>query len=424
MQISRRGLVIGAAVRALAHQPTFSTDVKVVTLLATVHDSDGAIVTNLNREDFLLEEDGVPQTIRYFSRESDLPLTLGLLVDTSRSQLGVVERERIASYRFLDQVLREDKDQAFVAHFDIQVEVLQDLTTSRTRLAAALDKLTIPPKASTLLYQAVRECSEGQMRRQQGRKAFIILSDGVDVHSKTTIVTAIEYAQRADTIIYSILFSKRSFLAYYPSTAPLMAVYYARGKHAMQRLARETGGRYYEVSKQNPIERIYDSIEEQLRSQYSIGYTPERKDVGGRYRQIRLTTRLPSLITQTQEDLLCSAHDAITALTTSQKARSGSWRGWQWWRRKNCGCERKTGISETTPDCSSSAILTASPSKLTAYVIRNPKSNGTRQSMTLRRSPDSAGFMVERRESYNKRVCHAHCDATPTMVFGPLQGRI
>ena len=92
MQISRRGLMIGAAVRALAQQPTFSTDVKVVTVLATVHDGDGAIVTNLNREDFLLEEDGVPQTIRYFSRESDLPLTLGLLVDTSRSQLGVLER--------------------------------------------------------------------------------------------------------------------------------------------------------------------------------------------------------------------------------------------------------------------------------------------------------------------------------------------
>jgi VWFA-related protein len=145
--------MFGVAVRALAQQPTFSTEVKVVTLLATVHDRDGAIVTNLNREDFVVEEDGVPQTIRYFSRESDLPLTLGLLVDTSRSQIGVLERERRASYGFLDQVLREDKDQAFVAHFDIGVEILQDLTSSRTRLAAALDKLTIPRRASTLLYQ-------------------------------------------------------------------------------------------------------------------------------------------------------------------------------------------------------------------------------------------------------------------------------
>ena len=110
-----------------AQEPTFSIEVKVVTLLATVHDRRGAIVTNPNKEDFVVEEAGVHQTIRYFSRESDLPLTIGLLVDTSRSQIGLLERERRASYTFLDQVLREDKDQAFVAHFDIQVEVLQDL---------------------------------------------------------------------------------------------------------------------------------------------------------------------------------------------------------------------------------------------------------------------------------------------------------
>jgi VWFA-related protein len=137
MPISRRGLVIGAVARALAQQPTFSTDVKVVTLLATVHDRDGAIVKNLNKDDFLLEEDGVPQTIRYFWRESDLALTIGLLVDTSRSQTGVLERERVATYRFLNQVLRENKDQAFVAHFDVEVEVLQDFTSSRARLAAS-----------------------------------------------------------------------------------------------------------------------------------------------------------------------------------------------------------------------------------------------------------------------------------------------
>jgi VWFA-related protein len=301
MRIGRRDLILGVAVRALAQQPVFATDVKVVTLLATVHKVDGAIVTDLNREDFVVEEDGVPQTIRYFSRESDLPLTLGLLVDTSRSQIGVLERERRASYRFLDQVLREDKDQAFVAHFDIEVEILQELTSSRTRLAAALDKLTIPLRASTLLYQAVRDCSEGQMRRQQGRKAFILLSDGGDVHSNATIGTAIEYAQRADTIIYSVLFAQSSWLKYYPSTAPIMAVYEARGKHVMQRLARETGGTYYEVSKRNSIERIYASIEEQLRNQYSIGYTPERKDAGRRYCQVRLTTRRPGLIVQTRD---------------------------------------------------------------------------------------------------------------------------
>jgi VWFA-related protein len=298
--LNRRDLMLGAAIRAFAQEPTFSTEVKVVTLLATVQNKDGVIVKDLNKEDFLVAEDGVPQAIQYFSRESDLPLTVGLLVDTSRSQAPVIDRERSASHTFLDQVLRGDKDQAFVALFDFRVQVLQDLTSSRTKLSAALDELKIPTRGSTLLYRAVRECSENQMRKQPGRKAFVILSDGVDVHSKTTIVTAIEFAQRADTIIYSILFNKWPLLAYYPSVAAMRAIYDARGRHAMQRLARETGGAYFQVSKDNTIERIYASIEEQLRNQYSIGYVPQRKDGAGRYRQIRLTTKQSGLLVQTR----------------------------------------------------------------------------------------------------------------------------
>jgi VWFA-related protein len=274
--------------------------VKVVTLLATVHDGGGAIVTNLNKEDFHVEEAGVPQTIRYFSRESDLPLTIWLLVDTSRSQAPVIDRERSASHTFLDQALRGDKDRAFIALFDFRVEVLQDLTSSHSKLAAALDELKIPTRGSTLLYRAVRECSENQMRKQPGRKAFVVLSDGVDVGSKTTIVTAIEFAQRADTIIYSILFNKWPLGAYVPSVIPLREIYGARGRRAMQRLARETGGAYFQVSKEYSIEKIYASIEEQLRNQYSIGYVPERKDPGGRYPQIRLTTSQPGLLVQTR----------------------------------------------------------------------------------------------------------------------------
>lgn len=288
--------MLGAAMRALAQDPKFSTDVKVVTLLATVHDQDGAIVTDLNREDFLVEEAGVPQNIRYFSRESNLPLTIGLLVDTSRSQTTVLEPERRASRTFLDQVLHGEKDRAFVAHFDIRVEVLQDLTASRPKLAAALEQLRIPRRGSTLLYRAVRECAENQMRKQPGRKAFVILSDGFDVNSKTSIVTAIEYAQRADTIIYSVLFRRKELLKYHP----VVMLYNARGEGAMRRLARETGGAYFAVSKDNPIEKIYAAIEEQLRNQYSIGYTPERNEAGRRYRAIRLTTKQPGLVVQTR----------------------------------------------------------------------------------------------------------------------------
>jgi VWFA-related protein len=138
VRISRRTLFVALVCRLCAEEVKFSTGVDLVTLLATVRDAHGLLARNLTRDDFLLEEDGVPQTIRYFSRESDLPLTVGLLVDTSQSQVHVLEPERRASYAFLDQVIREDQDQAFVGHFDVRVEVLQGFTSSRKDLALAL----------------------------------------------------------------------------------------------------------------------------------------------------------------------------------------------------------------------------------------------------------------------------------------------
>jgi VWFA-related protein len=152
------------------------------------------------------QEDGVPQAIRYFSRESGLPLTIGLLVDTSISQFHVLEPERRASFTSLHQVLREGQDEAFVAHFDLQVEALQGFTPSRKDLAASLGQLAVPKRWGTLLYDAIRLCSENLMRKQKGRNAFILLSDGVDFRSKTSLETAIEW-QRADTIVYSVLFA-------------------------------------------------------------------------------------------------------------------------------------------------------------------------------------------------------------------------
>src|SRR5579864_2223917 len=150
-QLSRRRLLFSGVSLALAGRSlraqkdtTFTADVRVVNVFATVRDKHGAIVRNLTKGDFQLEEDGRPQTIRYFAQESDLPLTLGLLVDTSLSQRRVLGQERTASYRFIDRVLREDKDQAFVIHFDREVELLQDLTSSRKKLDAALAQLELP----------------------------------------------------------------------------------------------------------------------------------------------------------------------------------------------------------------------------------------------------------------------------------------
>jgi VWFA-related protein len=279
--------------------PTFSADVKVVSVLATVYDRDRRVVKDLTQDDFTLLEDGTPQKIRYFSRETGLPLTIGLLVDTSRSQTGVLEQERRASYAFLDHVLGENGDKAFIAHFDTQVGVLQDLTSSRQDLAEALRQLRIPGQFATLIFSAVRQCSEQVMRKQPGRKAFILLTDGVAFRDGTSIGTAIEYAQRADTILYSICFSD-PIKFYRPVRAAVMAEASKQGKRVLARMAQETGGIAFEVSRGRTIDAVYTQIEEALRNQYSIGYTPERMMEGVRraestYHTIKLMTKDRSL---------------------------------------------------------------------------------------------------------------------------------
>ena len=200
-------------------------------MLATVRDKDKKIVSDLTKDDFNLAEEGRQQTIKYFSRETDLPLTLGLLVDTSLSQRQVLGEERAASRRFVEKVLREDRDQTFLIHFYHDTELLQDLTSSRARLERALYDLELPDDArpqlsrrgggypgggggkaqqqlpGTTLYDAVLRASDEWMRKRQGRKALILLTDGVDNGSKTPLFSAIESAQRADTLVYSILFA-------------------------------------------------------------------------------------------------------------------------------------------------------------------------------------------------------------------------
>jgi VWFA-related protein len=293
--LSRRTLLFGSAVKLWAQSAKFSTDVNVVTLLATVHDRDGQVIKNLECKDFQLQDEGKTQTITYFARESDLPLQIGLLVDTSRSQRGVLGAEKRASYKFLDQVLREDKDRAFVARFDVDVEVVQGFTSSHEELRTGLEGLFIPGRTATLLFEAVRKISEEQMRKETGRKAYIILSDGVSFRDPVSIGTAIEFAQRADVIIYSILFSRASMGL--GRGGPRMPA----GRRAMQRLAAETGGGYFEVNAKWPIEKIYAEIEDALRNQYSIGYTPSPAGRSGQYRKIKLTAHDKKLVVKTRD---------------------------------------------------------------------------------------------------------------------------
>ncbi len=286
-----------AACRAPAQeQPTFSTEVKVVNLFATVRDKTGEIVRNLTREDFTVLENGKPQTIRYFSQDSDLPLTIGLLVDTSFSQGRVLEAERGASYRFLDQVLRESKDKAVIVQFDQAVVIRQGLTASHKDLQDTLTLLELPTAeqasngSGTLLYDAVRTAAIQVMRNQTGRKAFIVLTDGVDFGSTVTLTDAIEAAQRADTLVYCILFSDATYyggISLGPS-----------GKGVLKHLSSETGGGYFEVSKTRAISQIYDDIQNELRSQYSLGFVSDQPVVHSGFRKIQVKTREKGLIVQ------------------------------------------------------------------------------------------------------------------------------
>jgi VWFA-related protein len=319
--------------------PTISVDVKMVSQLATVRDKHGHIVNNLTKDDFVLEQDGHPQTITYFARDSDLPLTLGLLVDTSMSQRRLLDQERDASHAFLDHVLRVDQDKAFIIHFDYEVELLQDLTSSRPKLEAALDRIGAPEFSNssdsssggggggghgshghggggTLLYDAIYLASNEITKKEQGRKALIVLTDGVDRGSKESLRDCIESAERADTLVYSILFADKEGYGNhggyggghtggmgggggghhrYPEESR------PDGKKILEQISRETGGRFFEVSKKEPIDQIYTEIDEELRNQYALGYTPDKPDATRGYHKIHLVTKQKDLAVQTRE---------------------------------------------------------------------------------------------------------------------------
>jgi len=284
-------------------QPTFSTDVKVVNVLATVRTKKNEIVRNLTKDDFVLSENGRPQSIRYFSQESDLPLTIGLMIDTSMSQEHVLDAERGASFRFLDQVLRESKDKLFVMQFDMAVMLRQGLTSSRKQLEEILAYVDTPTRrelsqqtgGGTLLYDAIVEASNKVLKDQKNRKAMVVLSDGDDHGSTATLTEAIEAAQRADTLVYSILFADASF----PSLPfPFGG---GDGKGVLMRLSKETGASFFEVSKKQGIDQIYQALQEELRSQYSLGFISDKPNEISEFRTLKLSTKQKGLVVQSRD---------------------------------------------------------------------------------------------------------------------------
>jgi len=324
--------------KSAANTDTLTVDARLVNVPVVVQDKKGALVQNLSKENFLLQVDGNPQLIRYFNIDRDLPLTLGLLVDTSMSQRDVIDEEQKASSAFLDDMLNgpADRDKAFVIQFARSTELLQDITSSKPKLQAALKQLDTPGSGrqanpspdtdsnnngrvgrmrgvGTTLYDALFLSSDELMKKQKGRKALIILSDGVDFGSKESLVGSIEAAQRSDSIVYAIYFKGKERPGQqrdgggggrrgggfpggrggggggWPGSGGGGRGGQGRGgqgggagrgtpvdgKKILQRMVDDTGGRFFEVSKKETVADIYKQIGEELRAQYRLAFTPD-----------------------------------------------------------------------------------------------------------------------------------------------------
>src|SRR5579872_476327 len=279
---------------------TLQVNVNVVNLFFNVKDKRGGLIPNLTRNDFQVYEDGHPQRIKYFAAETDQPLTLGILIDSSVSQERVLPMEKEVGASFLKEVLRP-KDEAFVISFDVNVDLLQDFTNSTHLLSAALNEAKINggggcggipglgggpvpctnPKG-TLLYDAVFLAGREKLATEVGRKAMIILTDGEDQGSQETIRSAIEAAQKSDSICYVLLIADRGFYG--------LGGY--SGDRSMKELAEQTGGRVIGVgNKPEKLKQAFDQIANELRTQYSIGYTPSNGKRDGGFRRVEVKTK-------------------------------------------------------------------------------------------------------------------------------------
>jgi len=281
-------------------RPTSSLkiNVNVVQLFFNVKDKRGGLIPNLTKNDFQVSEDSKPQTIKYFAAESNLPLTLGILIDASGSQQRVLDMEKEVGGDFLSQILRE-KDLAFVISFDVNVDLLQDFTSSVHSLKAALNSAkintgggagTIPglgggpvPSSTiprgTLLYDAIYLAAHDELAQQVGRKAMIILTDGEDQGSQLKIQDAVEAAQKSDSIVYVLLCADRGFYGFGGYS----------GEGQMKKLTQETGGRVIEVgNKMDKLKQAFDQVAQELRSQYNVGYTPTNAALDGTFRKVEI----------------------------------------------------------------------------------------------------------------------------------------
>jgi VWFA-related protein len=300
---------------------TLKLNVNLVDLFFTVKDKSGSLVPHLTKDDCTVTEDKQPQTLKSFVAETNQPLTLGILLDTSGSQQQVLPLEQQVGSQFLERVLRS-KDEAFLLSFDVNVDLLQDFTNSAHQLSRAMDKAeintaggngaagipgagggTVPvygtPKG-TLLYDAVELASRQKMNQETGRKAMILLTDGEDQGSKTKIQDAIAAAQKSNVILYTILIADRGFYGGWGYS----------GFSAMKKMTEETGGRLIDVGNNGKkLEAAFQQIEDELRTQYVASYTPLNTKLDGGFRRVGVECRGDGLKVQVRKGYYAPSPD-------------------------------------------------------------------------------------------------------------------
>ena len=276
--------------------PTININVNLVNLYFSARDKDG-FITNLVKNDCAVTEDKVPQTIKDFTQEKKLPLTIGILLDTSGSQMNVLPLEKESGATFLRDVLTP-KDEAFLISFDINVDLLADYTNRASDISRALNKAQINTGAGTgsitgngtprgtLLFDAVYLAANEKLRQEAGRKIIVMLTDGGDQGSQETLKTATEAAQKANAIIYVILIADHQFYSGGGFGINLADT----GARDMQQLATATGGRMINVGHDGrKLEDAFNQIQDELRTQYLLSYTPTNPKADGTFRKISLS---------------------------------------------------------------------------------------------------------------------------------------
>lgn len=277
---------------------TLKVEVNLVNILFNVRDKKGGLVGNLTKDDFKIYEDGKEQDIKYFNRETDLPLTIGLLIDVSASQMNLIDIEKNAASQFFGTVLRK-QDLAFLISFGEDAELLQDYTNSPKLLRSGLNGLqvnsgvggigpgpvpTVSQPRGTVLYDAVYLAAADQLKGQVGRKVLVLITDGEDEGSRYKIQQAIEAAQKADAIIYGFWYVDRGFYL------QRGMVFGGSSDSSLRQMSEDTGGHVFHIDRKMTLQQAFDELQEEMRSQYAIGYTPTRPEKDGTFRKIEIRT--------------------------------------------------------------------------------------------------------------------------------------